>query len=128
MGRFLKFFFLLTIATCCCALDWTASPFNPPAVPLAVRSPYLSAWLPQGQNALSLGSTWPTFWTGKVSPRAICFVYQAHQIFKIVGWAGYVRVDGKAYSFLGDAAVPEVDVTVATQKSLTVSNEFFIKD
>jgi len=30
------------------AVSWIATPFNPPAFPLAVRSPYLSAWLPQG--------------------------------------------------------------------------------
>ncbi|KAL4258458.1 Glutaminase GtaA [Pleurotus pulmonarius] len=31
-------------------INWTASPFNPPALPLAVRSPYLNVWLPQGNN------------------------------------------------------------------------------
>ena len=40
---------------------------------------------------------------------------------QILGWAGYVRVDGTAYCFLGDPLVPNVNVTAATQKSLTVS-------
>lgn len=30
------------------AVSWTATPFNPASFPLAVRTPYLSAWLPQG--------------------------------------------------------------------------------
>lgn len=48
------------------AVTWTATPFNPAAVPLAVRSPYLSAWLPQGSGT-PLNGAWPTFWTGSVS-------------------------------------------------------------
>ena len=32
------------------AASWVATPFNPPAFPLAVRSPYLSAWLAQGSG------------------------------------------------------------------------------
>jgi hypothetical protein len=47
------------------AVTWTATPFNPPNVPLAVRSPYLSAWLPQGAGTPL--TTWPAFWTGSVS-------------------------------------------------------------
>lgn len=48
------------------AVTWTATPFNPASVPLAVRSPYLSAWLPQGAGT-ALNDAWPTFWTGSVS-------------------------------------------------------------
>ncbi|TFK43420.1 DUF1793-domain-containing protein [Crucibulum laeve] len=81
------------------ALTWTTTPFNPPAIPLAVRSPYLSAWLAQGAGA-ALNDVWPTFWTGSV-----------------VGWAGFVKVDGKAYSFLGAPNVPGAAFTKATQKS-----------
>ncbi|KAI0036801.1 hypothetical protein K488DRAFT_81789 [Vararia minispora EC-137] len=65
------------------AVSWTASPFIPHSVPLAVRSPYLSAWLPQGSGT-ALNEAWPAFWTGS-----------------ILGWAGYVTVDGKAYTYLG---------------------------
>jgi len=39
------------------------TPVRPPAVPLAVRSPYLSAWLDND----NLPGTWPTFWTGRVN-------------------------------------------------------------
>ncbi|KAJ8496439.1 hypothetical protein ONZ45_g12430 [Pleurotus djamor] len=30
--------------------NWTTTPFSPSALPLAVRSPYLNVWLPQGNN------------------------------------------------------------------------------
>lgn len=48
------------------AVTWTATPFNPHSVPLAVRSPYLSAWLNQGAGT-ALNGDWPKFWTGSVS-------------------------------------------------------------
>lgn len=44
---------------------------------------------------------------------------------QILGWAGFVRVDGTAYCFLGAPAVPNVNFTAATQKSLTVGRGFF---
>ncbi|KAH9853554.1 DUF1793-domain-containing protein [Lenzites betulinus] len=82
------------------AVTWTATPFNPAAVPLAVRSPYLSAWLPQGAGT-ALNGAWPTFWTGS-----------------ILGWAGFVKVDGVAYNWLGDPSVSGATFQKATQKSL----------
>ncbi|KIL59835.1 hypothetical protein M378DRAFT_193746 [Amanita muscaria Koide BX008] len=91
------------------AISWTATPFNPPAIPLAVRTPYLSAWLPQGAGA-ALNDAWPTFWTGQ-----------------ILGWAGFVKVDGVPYSFLGSPNVP-VAFNKATQKSFqfTASQSIFV--
>ncbi|KAK0453442.1 hypothetical protein EV421DRAFT_1700907 [Armillaria borealis] len=86
------------------ALDWTATPFNPPSVPLAVRTPYLSAWLPQGSGA-ALNDVWPTFWTGS-----------------ILGWAGFVKVDGIAYSFLGSANVPGASFQKATQTGFSFTS------
>ncbi len=58
-----------------------ATPIRPPAVPLAVRQPYLSAWLP----ATLLPGTWPQFWQGST-----------------MQMAGIVRIDGTAYLFMGD--------------------------
>ncbi len=58
-----------------------ATPIRPPAVPLAVRQPYLSAWLP----ATLLPGAWPQFWQGST-----------------MQMAGIVRVDGTAYLFMGD--------------------------
>ena len=64
--------FLLSLLLACslscnsfATVAWNAKPFDPPSVPLAVRTPYLSAWLPQGSGA-ALNDVWPTFWTGSV--------------------------------------------------------------
>ncbi|KAJ6498035.1 hypothetical protein C8R47DRAFT_1261015 [Mycena vitilis] len=86
------------------AASWTSTPFSPPSIPLAVRSPYLSAWLPQGQGA-ALNDAWPTFWAGQVN-----------------AWAGFVKVDGQSYSFLGAASVDGSSFTKATQKSFSFTS------
>ncbi|KAJ7684039.1 hypothetical protein B0H17DRAFT_1073347 [Mycena rosella] len=90
---------LLPFASVVNALAWTATPFNPSAIPLAVRTPYLSAWLPQGAGA-ALNDVWPAFWTGST-----------------LGWAGFVKVDGTAYTFLGAPAVSGATFSKAVQKS-----------
>ncbi|KAG8168909.1 hypothetical protein KVR01_001658 [Diaporthe batatas] len=59
------------------------SPAKPPALPLAVRSPYLSAWSKTARGA-TLNSADAVFWTG--AP---------------IGWEGIVSVDGISYSYLG---------------------------
>lgn len=41
--------------------QWTATPFNPPALPLAVRTPYLSAWLEQSKGAPSPNGVYPQY-------------------------------------------------------------------
>ncbi|KAJ7031515.1 DUF1793-domain-containing protein [Mycena alexandri] len=83
------------------APSWTSTPFNPPSIPLAVRSPYLNTWLPQG-GGNALNDEWPTLWQGSVT-----------------GWVGFAKVDGTSYSFLGSASVDGVSFTKATQKSFT---------
>ncbi|KAJ3568603.1 hypothetical protein NP233_g5597 [Leucocoprinus birnbaumii] len=92
------------------AVSWDASPFNPADFPLAVRTPYLSAWLPQGSGA-ALNDVWPTFWTGSV-----------------VGWSGFVKVDGQAYSFLGAPVVSGASFNKAVQKSskFTATQSIFV--
>ena len=62
------------------ASDSATYPIRPPAVPLAVRGPYLSSWLP----GTELPGTWPAFWTGRQT-----------------GMAGIVRVDGISHVFAG---------------------------
>ncbi|KDR83620.1 hypothetical protein GALMADRAFT_85982 [Galerina marginata CBS 339.88] len=94
----------LSFITSASAVPWTATPFNPPSFPLAVRTPYLSAWLPQGSGN-ALNDVWPTFWTGQ-----------------IVGWAGFVKVDGKPFSFLGAPNVPGATFAKAVQKGSTFTS------
>jgi Domain of unknown function (DUF5127)/Domain of unknown function (DUF4965)/Domain of unknown function (DUF1793)/Domain of unknown function (DUF4964) len=53
---------------------------RPPSIPLAVRSPYLSTWLP----ATSLTAATPQFWNG------------ANRTF-----VGLVRIDGQLYAWAG---------------------------
>jgi Domain of unknown function (DUF5127)/Domain of unknown function (DUF4965)/Domain of unknown function (DUF1793)/Domain of unknown function (DUF4964) len=75
-------------------------PIRPPAVPLAVRSPYLSAWLPADNPA----GTWPTFWTGRTT-----------------AMTGIAEIDGTPYLFLG---APNIDGHVLrgmVQRSLKVT-------
>ena len=73
---------------------------RPPSVPLAVRSPYLSTWLP----ATDLTSATPQFWFG--SNR---------------GFAGLASIDGQLYAWAGQPAVNGAAATPLTQTSLLVS-------
>ncbi|KAH3912897.1 hypothetical protein HBH56_108920 [Parastagonospora nodorum] len=75
---------LLTVVA---QINSTFTPTRPPSIPLAVKNPYLSTWLPAGNNPNGgyLPGTWPTFWRGQV-----------------LGWTGLVRVDGKAFTWMGN--------------------------
>ncbi|KAF8639975.1 hypothetical protein AX17_001222 [Amanita inopinata Kibby_2008] len=110
MTLWIRGFTVLALLAAVRAISWTAQPFNPAAIPLAVRTPYLSAWLQQGTGA-ALNDVWPTFWTGQ-----------------IVGWAGLVKVDGAAYSFLGAPNVPGASFAKAVQKSseFTATRSIFV--
>lgn len=74
----------------------TFSPLLPPAIPLAVKSIYLNAWLPGGAGGY-LAGTWPKHWPVNHPDSAKGFA---------LSWAGLIRVDGHSFVFLGD---PEVD-------------------
>ncbi|KAF9884633.1 hypothetical protein FE257_001386 [Aspergillus nanangensis] len=63
--------------------EMTFSPLIPPSYPLAVRTPYLSAWLP-GHMALNLPSSSPQFWFGNN-----------------LTWSVIARVDGHPYTLFG---------------------------
>ena len=58
-------------------------PVQPPSYPLAVRNPYLSAWMPSDQ-VQSLPYAEPQFWAGQG-----------------LTWSVMARVDGQAYSLMG---------------------------
>ncbi|KAL1694460.1 hypothetical protein GGG16DRAFT_122510 [Schizophyllum commune] len=82
---------------------WDAKPFNPASVPLAVRSPYVSTWLPQGKGT-ALNEAWATFYTGGIT-----------------AWAGFITVDDKPYSFMGVPGA-DADFEKATQKSVEITS------
>lgn len=107
------------VIRCLAAVSWSATPFNPASVPLAVRSPYLSAWLNQGSGT-ALNADWPRFWTGSVRSVGLCHITTFSRLEQILGWAGYVKVDGTTYNFLGTPGVPGTNALKAVQKSLTV--------
>ncbi|CAA9959750.1 hypothetical protein PTNB73_02317 [Pyrenophora teres f. teres] len=65
----------------------TFTPTRPPSLPLAVKSPYLSTWVPAGSNGGNGGylpGQWPSFWTGQW-----------------LGWTGLIKVDGTTYLWMG---------------------------
>ena len=59
---------LLAFLFCCvlAAAQSTFSPARPPAIPLAVKSPYLTTWLNAGSDGGNGGylanGQWPSFW------------------------------------------------------------------
>ena len=55
------------------------------SLPLAVRSPYLSAWLPVGSGEPELAGRKAQFWNG-------------HEL----EWSGLIRINDVTYAFLGD--------------------------
>jgi Domain of unknown function (DUF5127)/Domain of unknown function (DUF4965)/Domain of unknown function (DUF1793)/Domain of unknown function (DUF4964) len=73
-------------------------PIRPPAIPLVVRSPYLSTWL----AADNLPGTWPTFWTGRIT-----------------AMAGLATIDGTPFLFLGAPALPNAN-PFATMRQISV--------
>ncbi|KNZ51317.1 hypothetical protein VP01_3g8 [Puccinia sorghi] len=70
-------------------------PLLPPAIPLAVKSPYLSAWLATGQeggNRGYLAGRWAQFWPIQFPQNT--FGYR-------LAWAGLIQVNGETYEFMG---------------------------
>ncbi|KAK3305377.1 uncharacterized protein B0T15DRAFT_195150 [Chaetomium strumarium] len=96
---------LVTMAANTVAAASTFKPARPPAVPLAVRSPYLNAWLQGGSSGAILPGSWPRHWTGN-----------------ILGWQGLVAVDGVTYNWLGAAPGPapvnQVSLEYTSTKSI----------
>lgn len=58
--------------------QWNASPFNPPAIPIAVKSPYLNTWLAQGENPPAANEAWADFWNevGHIAgTSSVCLIF-----------------------------------------------------
>ncbi|TVY85335.1 Glutaminase A [Lachnellula suecica] len=89
----------------------TFSPARPPAIPLGVKSPYLSTWQyagSDGGNGGYLAGQWPQFWAGQIA-----------------AWTGMIRVDGTTYTWMGAPGPQSV-----TQKSFeyTSTKSIFTMD
>ncbi|KLO08587.1 DUF1793-domain-containing protein [Schizopora paradoxa] len=68
------------------AIEWT--PFEPVSLPLAVKSPYLNAWLPQGNGAQPISTSWPFHWPST-----------SHHM---LGWQSMIIVDNAPFWLLGN--------------------------
>ncbi|RDW82670.1 glutaminase GtaA [Coleophoma cylindrospora] len=95
----------------------TFSPARPPAIPLAVRSPYLNTWLEAGSNGANgghLAGEWPTFWFGQVT-----------------GWAGMIKVDNETFTWLGAPGPQTVTQTAfvytSTRSTFTMNVGGFVE-
>lgn len=87
----------MKLSTITSALVWVAgvvsaastfSPARPPAIPLAVKSPYLNTYLQTGSDDGDggyLAGRWAQHWSQTTT-----------------AMAGYIRVDGKVYEFMGN--------------------------
>jgi len=76
------------------------SPLRPPAVPLAVRTPYLSTWV-STHNKETLNGQWPIFWTGAE-----------------VGWSGLLQVDNVTYEWLGYSSSALANIESVTTEAV----------
>ncbi|EJC98584.1 DUF1793-domain-containing protein [Fomitiporia mediterranea MF3/22] len=99
LSALLAFLFLTT--SCVAQLPpltaWSATPFNPTSLPLAVKSSYLNIWAPlgYGNGSAALSDAWPRNWDRSLTP---------------LGWYGSIRVDGTAYRFLGESNKPAANI------------------
>ncbi|KAJ6479162.1 hypothetical protein DFH09DRAFT_1215072, partial [Mycena vulgaris] len=72
--------------------------FFPPAVPLAVRSPTFNCWL-DTQSGSNPMNTWPRLWNDN----------------HILGWAGYIKVDGSTWQWLGKPGGSNASTWISTE-------------
>ncbi|KAJ9205056.1 hypothetical protein DTO164E3_1679 [Paecilomyces variotii] len=88
------------------AAQSTFTPARPPAIPLAVKAPYLSTWLnvgSDGGNGGYLAGEWPVFWSNQIT-----------------AWTGMIRVDDTTYTWMGDPG-PQAVTQTAFQYTSTKS-------
>ncbi|KAI0335016.1 DUF1793-domain-containing protein [Cubamyces sp. BRFM 1775] len=83
--------------------------FFPAAIPLSIRSPYMSIWQQSTNGSTPLSHSWPLFWG----------------LQSIMGWAGKIRVDGQTYAWLGDDYGPPFVANV-TNVQITPTRSIFV--
>ncbi len=75
-----------------------------PAVPLVVKSPYLSTWITSPTK--DLFGDWPRFWTGG----------------SVKAMAGMIKVDGKTYEYMGHPTQADIGTKLQViQKGLRIT-------
>jgi hypothetical protein len=85
------------------------SPVRPPAVPLAVRSPYTSIWTSTANNG-TLNTNGAMFWPGTSA-----------------GWEGIIVVDEVAYEYMGtglQSLPPLANVKTASQLAVSFDSQY----
>ncbi|KAJ5925020.1 hypothetical protein N7454_007659 [Penicillium verhagenii] len=109
----------LLLGAICASLFWIVSgsdqsqithhPVLPPSYPLAVRNPYLSAWMP-GDRVHRLPYSDSQFWAGQE-----------------LGWSVIVRVDGVAYSLMGvpDLKASRINPATVRHTEFTATHSLF---
>ncbi|KAI0633522.1 hypothetical protein C8Q77DRAFT_1217900 [Trametes polyzona] len=73
----------------------SAAELLPASIPLAVRSPYMSAFLTNNDSSPPISQTLPAFWG----------------IRQPLGWVGKIKVDGKTFSWMGGDEALNANVT-----------------
>ncbi|KAF9784530.1 hypothetical protein BJ322DRAFT_1109249 [Thelephora terrestris] len=92
---------LLFVASSALAQNWTANPFIPPALPLAVKTPYLQTWVQRAGVNSSLNYGWQSYRDGSK-----------------IAWVGFLRVDiDQFFVWMGDP----LGKNAAVQKDMTLT-------
>ena len=68
--------FLVLLFSCITSVSsqvpgWVPEPFNPPSLPLAVKSPYVNCWLPQGSESFRINNSWARNWDNLASDSSV---------------------------------------------------------
>ncbi|TVY28464.1 Glutaminase A [Lachnellula hyalina] len=98
----------------------TFSPARPPAIPLAVRSPYMNTWLELGSDGGSQGflpGAWPRFWAGPQPGEAV------GANGAVTGWTGLIKVDGASYTWMGQPKIGDDFPTNVKQTSFEYTSQ-----
>ncbi|KAI0372113.1 DUF1793-domain-containing protein [Pilatotrama ljubarskyi] len=80
--------------------------FFPAAIPLSIRSPYMSSWQTSTNASEPISQSWPVF---RGEPQAV------------MGWEGMIRIDNHTYTWLGQ----EYDPTNITNVQITPTRTIY---
>ncbi|KAK0441136.1 hypothetical protein EV421DRAFT_751118 [Armillaria borealis] len=84
----------LFLVVCFTCPTFVRPAFFPAALPLAVRSPYLQCYA-DTRSGHNVNNQWPQFWTEN----------------RILGWSGWIRIDGLTFELWGSASGTKTNLT-----------------